>query len=276
MVEKKYPLMRKGTAVWLVDNTALTFEQIAEFCGLHILEIQGIADGDVAGGIIGQDPIANGQLDKEEIKRCEADTNTEIRLKDSVAREVKVKKKTAKYTPIARRADKPEGIYFILKYYPEMADAKIRKLIGTTSAMIESIRNRTHWNIKNLKPKDPVLLGICTQAQLNDAIDSIEAERQKAEAIAEKAKKALAKKREAAKAKREEAKAAAEKEAKEKAEVKEAKKSTVAKEVVAKKTVKKLETKSVTKETVTKKKTESKAKKATATKKKTTTKKSEK
>lgn len=193
--------MRKGTAVWLVDNTALTFEQIAEFCGLHELEIQGIADGDVAGSIIGQNPVTNGQLDKAEIDRCEKDPKARLELRENVAREVKVKKKkVAKYTPIARRGDKPEGIYFLLKYYPDITNAQIRKLIGTTKAMIESIRNRTHWNIKGIKPKDPVLLGLCTQSQLNDVVAEIERHKGKEEVVKPIAKKKPAAKKVATKA----------------------------------------------------------------------------
>jgi hypothetical protein len=168
---QELPLMRKATAVWLVENTALTFEQIAVFCGLHSLEVQGIADGDVAAGIIGQNPINSGQLTKEEITRCEKDHNAHLVLRQSVIDiQSSAKKKTGKYTPIARRGDKPDGIFYLLKYYPDITNSKIKKLIGTTDKMIDSIRNKTHWNMKNLKPRDVVLLGLCSQSQFNDAL----------------------------------------------------------------------------------------------------------
>lgn len=174
MVVKEYPLMPKATAVWLVDNTALTFKQIADFCGMHELEIQGIADEDVSYCIVGQDPILSGQLTKEEIDRCEKDPNASLELKQSLAKDVKVDtKKSAKYVPVARRGDKPDGILFLLKYYPDIADVQIRKLIGTTNSMIESIRNKSHWNYKNIRPRDPVLLGLCSQSQLNAIIDEV-------------------------------------------------------------------------------------------------------
>jgi hypothetical protein len=169
---QELPLMRKATAVWLVENTALTFNQIANFCGLHELEVQGIADGDVASGIIGQNPINSGQLTREEISRCENNPQANLALKQSASDIIKAsaKKKTGKYTPIARRSDKPDGIFYLLKYYPEITNAKIKKLIGTTDQMIDSIRNKTHWNMKNLKPRDIVLLGLCSQSQFNDIL----------------------------------------------------------------------------------------------------------
>jgi hypothetical protein len=143
MVSKEYPLMPKATAVWLVDNTALTFKQIADFCGMHELEIRGIADGDVSFGILGQDPIASGQLTKEEIERCEKDSKAFLELKQSLAREeMKTSSKSskkAKYVPVARRGDKPDGIAFLLKYYPEITDVQIRKLIGTTKSNLETL-----------------------------------------------------------------------------------------------------------------------------------------
>jgi len=171
MTEQHLPLMRKATAVWLVENTSLTFDQIARFCGLHELEVQGIADGDVATGIIGQNPIYSGQLTEQEIKRCEANANSSLILNHNAASEVKTAtKKSGKYTPIARRQDKPDGIAYLLKYYPEITNLQIKKLIGTTDSMIDSIRNRTHWNLKNIKPRDVVLLGLCSQSQFNDIV----------------------------------------------------------------------------------------------------------
>ncbi len=173
---QELPLMRKATAVWLVENTSLTFAQIATFCGLHELEVQGIADGDVAAGIIGQNPILSGQLSREEIERCEQNSAAKLIIKKSLSNEVKgVGKKTGKYTPIARRQDKPDGIAYLLKYYPDITNNQIKKLVGTTDKMIESIRNRTHWNLKNIKPRDVVLLGLCSQSQFNEIISAIKA-----------------------------------------------------------------------------------------------------
>lgn len=167
---QELPLMRKATAVWLVENTALTFTQIAKFCGLHELEVQGIADGDVAAGIIGQNPIISGQLSHEEIDRCEKKAEANLVLIQGAASQVKTTEKRSKYTPIARRQDKPDGISYLLKYYPEITNAQIKKLVGTTDKMIDSIRNRAHWNMKNIKPRDVVLLGLCSQSQFNDVI----------------------------------------------------------------------------------------------------------
>lgn len=244
MIEKKYPLMRKGTAVWLVDNTALTFEQIADFCGLHELEIQGIADGDVAGSIIGQNPVTNGQLDKAEIEKCKNNPKARLQLRESIAREVKVKKKkVAKYTPIARRGDKPEGIYFLLKYYPDITNAQVRKLIGTTKAMIESIRNRTHWNIKSIKPKDPVLLGLCTQSQLNSIVAEIEKQKEKEEAVKPATKKKTAAKKSTAKTKTAKTLDKKKDEAKPKKKVESKKKTTASKKTTTKSETKKVDEK---------------------------------
>jgi len=174
MSNQELPLMRKATAVWLVENTALTFKQIANFCGLHELEVQGIADGDVASGIIGQNPINSAQLTHEEITRCEKNENASLSLNKTAASLIKPSgKKASKYTPIARRGDKPDGISYLLKYYPEISNAQIKKLIGTTDKMIDSIRNRTHWNMKNIKPRDVVLLGLCSQSQFNDVVAKI-------------------------------------------------------------------------------------------------------
>lgn len=166
--------MRKATAVWLVENTSLTFHQIANFCGLHELEVQGIADGDVASGIIGQNPILSGQLTHEEITRCEKNSDAFMVLNQNVANKIKSgEKSTGKYTPIARRQDKPDGIVYLLKYYPEITNGQIKKLVGTTDKMIDSIRSRAHWNMKNIKPRDVVLLGLCSQSQFNDVISQV-------------------------------------------------------------------------------------------------------
>lgn len=170
---QELPLMRKATAVWLVENTSLTFVQIAKFCGLHELEIQGIADGDVASGILGQNPIISAQLTHEEISRCEENPEAIIVLNESASSKAKAAEKSSKYTPIARRQDKPDGISYLLKYYPEITNAQVRKLVGTTDKMIDSIRDRAHWNMKNIKPRDVVLLGLCSQSQFNDVISLI-------------------------------------------------------------------------------------------------------
>ena len=165
------PLMPKATAVWLVDNTTLSFRQIAEFCGMHELEIQAIADGEVAAGIVGADPIATGQLSREEIQRCEADPAASLVLASSDRPAPVSRPKGPRYTPVAKRQDRPDAIAWVLKHHPELTDAQITKLIGTTKATINAIRERTHWNSQNLKPRDPVTLGLCTMADLNAAVD---------------------------------------------------------------------------------------------------------
>jgi len=163
------PLMPKATAVWLIENTALTFKQIADFCGMHELEVKGIADGEVAQGIIGTDPIMNGQLAREEITRCEKDSSAHLKISYSVADNLLHKKK-AKYTPMARRQDKPDAIYWFLKNCPNVEDKNIIKLIGTTKTTIDAIRERSHWNMQNIRPRDPVLLGLCTQTELDRVV----------------------------------------------------------------------------------------------------------
>lgn len=164
------PLMPKATAVWLVENTTLTFDQIGDFCGMHPLEIQGIADGEVATGIMGVNPIEGGELASEEITKAEKDENYRMVMSAHALAHMKMqsaKKKGARYTPVARRQDKPEAIAFILKNYPYIPDSQIIKLIGTTKKTIDSIKERSHWNIANIKPKDPVLLGLCMQTSLD-------------------------------------------------------------------------------------------------------------
>ncbi len=164
------PLMPKATAVWLVDNTALTFDQIADYCGLHVLEVQAIADGEVAPGMQGLDPVANGQLSKEEIIRCEADTSARLEMAKPSVPLPKVRQKGARYTPISKRQDRPDAIAWLLKTYPELSDAQISRLIGTTKPTIESVRARTHRNIANIKPQSPVYLGLCTAADLEKMV----------------------------------------------------------------------------------------------------------
>ncbi len=163
------PLMPKATAVWLVENTTLTFDQIAEFCNLHPLEVQGIADGEVAVGIVGLDPIANGQITREEITRGEADSKVKLEGRQSDVPAVP-RRKGPRYTPVSKRGDRPDAISWLLKYTPELTDAQICKLIGTTKPTIEAVRSRTHWNISNIQARDPVLLGICSQTELEDQL----------------------------------------------------------------------------------------------------------
>ena len=171
---KNLPLLPKATAIWLIDNTSLTFKQIAEFCGIHELEVKGIADAEVSSGILGLDPISGGQLTKEEIDRCSKDPHARLRLSINTAYEImNKKKKQSKYTPIARRQDKPDAIYWLLKTCPGILDNQIIKLIGTTKSTIEAIRERTHWNIKNITPRDPVLLGLCTQVELDKITEKL-------------------------------------------------------------------------------------------------------
>lgn len=164
------PIMTKATAVWLIDNTTLTFRQIAEFCGLHELEVSGIADGEVAVGIKGFDPIANNQLTQDEIDRCEKDPKTRLQLKYNPAAEGETKRKGPRYTPLSKRQDRPSAIAWLVKFHPELSDGQIGKLVGTTKPTIQSIRDRSHWNISNIQPVDPVALGLCRQIELDSAI----------------------------------------------------------------------------------------------------------
>src|SRR5262249_26113420 len=150
------PLMPKATAVWLVENTALTFKQIAEFASLHELEVKGIADGDVAHGIKGRDPVAGGQLTREEIKKGEADPNYRLKiLEPKVNIPVQKATKGPRYTPVSKRGDRPDAIAWLLRYHPELSDSQVMKLVGTTKTMIAAIRERTHWNSPTIKPLDP-------------------------------------------------------------------------------------------------------------------------
>ena len=162
-------LMPKATAVWLIDNTAMTFKQISEFCSLHILEVEGIADGDVAAGIRGADPIANGQVSREEIEKAEGDPNYAMKANkfDSDDLKPKTKKKGPRYTPLSRRQDRPDAIAWLVRNHAEITDAQISKLIGTTKPTIKSIRERTHWKINTINPTDPVSLGLCSQIDLD-------------------------------------------------------------------------------------------------------------
>lgn len=165
------PLMPKATAVWLVENTGLTFRQIADFCHLHELEVKGIADGDVAAGIKGLDPVTGGQLTREEIAKGEKDSEYRLKILESKVN-IQVQKSTAgpRYTPVSRRGDRPDAIAWLLRYHPELPDSAIMKLVGTTKSTIASVRERSHWNAANIKPVDPVSLGICSQLDLDFAV----------------------------------------------------------------------------------------------------------
>ena len=168
------PLMPKATAVWLLDNTALSFDQIAEFCKLHPLEIKAIADGDSAQGIKGLDPIQTGQLTREQITAAEADHDLVLKLTDqkvSVPSPERGGKKGPRYTPVSRRQDRPNAILWLVRNHPELKDAAIMRLVGTTKPTIESIRGRTHWNANNLQPTDPVALGLCSQIDLDFEVE---------------------------------------------------------------------------------------------------------
>jgi len=185
------PLMPKATAVWLVDNTSLTFDQIAEFCGLHVLEVKGIADGDVAHGIKGMDPISSGQLSRDEIAVAEEDPKHRLLLLEPKVEVPEVKtKRGPRYTPVSRRQDRPNAILWLLRNHPELKDSQVMRLVGTTKPTILSIRERTHWNSPNLVAQDPVTLGLCSQIDLDAAVKRaaarLERERKKAEKAAMK------------------------------------------------------------------------------------------
>ncbi|RVJ49675.1 DUF1013 domain-containing protein [Sinorhizobium meliloti] len=160
-------LMPKATAVWLVDNTALSFDQIAQFCKLHPLEVKAIADGESAQGIKGLDPIATGQLSRDEIARAEGNPNHKLKLSEPKVRVPDSKRKGPRYTPVSKRQDRPNAILWLVRNHPELKDAQISRLVGTTKATIEQIRERTHWNSANLTPMDPVTLGLCSQIDLD-------------------------------------------------------------------------------------------------------------
>ena len=166
------PLMSKATAVWLVDNTTLTFRQVAEFCGMHELEVQGIADGDVATGVKGFDPVANNQLDAIEIERGQKDPLYKLKLKFNASAVGEEKRRGPRYTPLSKRQDRPASILWLVKFHPELSDGAIGKLVGTTKPTIAAIRERTHWNINNITAIDPVALGLCKQSELDTAVQA--------------------------------------------------------------------------------------------------------
>ena len=164
------PIMARATAVWLVDNTTLTFKQIGDFTGMHELEVQGIADGDVAIGVKGFDPISNNQLTPEEISSAEVDPVKQLKLKFNAAAQGEEKRRGPRYTPLSKRQDRPASILWLVKFHPELTDSQISKLVGTTKPTIQAIRERTHWNINNIQPIDPVALGLCKQSELDASV----------------------------------------------------------------------------------------------------------
>ncbi len=165
------PLMPKATAVWLVDNTSLTFEQIADFCGLHPLEVKGIADGEVGAGIRGLDPVASGQMERGEIERCQKDPQARLKIARPAVADLKItKRREARYTPLSKRQDRPDAIAWLLRHHPELTDQQICKLLGTTKNTVNAVRDRTHWKSSEIRPRDPVLLGLCNQVDLDAAV----------------------------------------------------------------------------------------------------------
>lgn len=181
-MSKTLPLMPLATAVWLIEHTTLTFEQVGDFCGLHTSVVQGIADGYMAKGVLGVTPVPK-QLTKEEIERCEKDTTAHLKMvkrAEEINKDAK-KGQKGKYTPRARRQDKPDAIAWLLKIHPELTPAQIVRLIGTTKNTIASVKDKTHWNSQNIRPKDPVLLGLCTQAELDRVVEKAKKNQEKLE-----------------------------------------------------------------------------------------------
>jgi hypothetical protein len=168
--ESPKPLMPKATAVWLIENTALTFRQVGAFCGLHDLEVQSIADDEVAVGMVGYDPIVNEQLTKEEIGRCEADPAERLKMASTTVPRPATRTKGPRYTPVARRGDKPDGIAWLVKHFPNLKDAQVSRLIGTTKPTITAIRDRSHWNMATITARDPVGLGLCNRQDLDKEV----------------------------------------------------------------------------------------------------------
>ncbi len=188
---KTSPLMPKATAVWLIDNTALTFAQIAEFCALHPLEVQSIADGETVVGITGVDPVRNRQITQQELERCIDDPNARLQLMETALPVPQKRVQGPRYTPLVKRVAKPDAILWCLKSYPDLQDAQIIRLIGTTKTMINTIRTRSHWNMRNLQPRNPADFGLCTYSELQRAVE--QAERTKKREREEQARKEKAK-----------------------------------------------------------------------------------
>ena len=181
------PLMPKATAAWLIDNTALTFDQIADFCGLHPLEVQALADGDVNAGIMGADPVISGELTREEIARCEKNTTTRLKALKTTLPKPRARAKGPRYTPVAKRAEKPNAVAFLLKQYPQLADVQVARLCGSTKPTVDAIRNRTHASSTTLKPVDPVSIGLCTADELEKALRRAERKTEREEKATAKA-----------------------------------------------------------------------------------------
>src|SRR3972149_4927477 len=165
-----YPLMPKATATWLIENTALTFEQVAEFCNLHPLEVQALADGEVNSGIMGPSPSPNGELTAGEIARCEKNTNARLKMCKNELPKPRARSKGPRYTPVTKRAEKPGAVFYLAKKYPELADVQIARLVGSTKPTVDAIRNKTHALSSTLKPIDPVSIGLCTADELDKAV----------------------------------------------------------------------------------------------------------
>jgi uncharacterized protein len=177
-----YPLMPIATAVWLIDNTSLTFDQVAEFCGLHPLQVRGVADGDVGGGVRGIDPITTHQLARDEIEKGQQDPDYKLKILPPKTIVAERTRKGPRYTPVSKRQNRPDAIAWMVRNHPEIADAQIAKLLGTTKTTIQSVRDRSHWNSTNLQPQDPVGLGLCTQIDLDTIVRKAAAKRAKLEA----------------------------------------------------------------------------------------------
>jgi len=186
------PFMPKATAVWLVENTKISFKQIAVFCDLHELEIKGIADGDVAKGIKAYNPILAGQLTREEIEECSKDINRALNLNKKVL-DIKLEKKSNKYIPLSKREDRPQAVYWLTKNCPQLSDSQIVKLVGSTKKTVDLIRSKRYWNSSNLSPKDPVVSNLCSQVDIKNAIDKAEKRIAKKKKEIEKEKKKLEK-----------------------------------------------------------------------------------
>ena len=181
------PLMPKATAIWLVENTSLSFKQIANFCGMHELEIKGIADGEVGAGIKGLNPITNNQLTKEEIERCSNNSDSDLQIiKNEISAKTEQSKKKKKYTPLSKRQDRPDAVYWLIRNHPELKDSQVAKLVGSTKSTIDAIRNRTHWNMSNIRPQDPIGLGLCKQIELDEALAKAERSMKRAQKKKEK------------------------------------------------------------------------------------------
>ena len=187
MKTAKLPLMPKATAIWLVDNTSLSFRQIGDFCGMHELEIKGIADGEVGVGIKGLNPITSGQLTKDEIDRCADNEDESLKIiENEISEKTEQSKKKKKYTPLSKRQDRPDAVYWLIRNHPELKDSQVARLVGSTKNIIDAIRKRTHWNMANIRPQDPIGLGICRQVELDEALAKAERSMKRAQKKKEK------------------------------------------------------------------------------------------